>query len=112
MESKATILSLLLFFIAKSNAQEACPEQCEDDPCSNQTCPRFLNADCRPNLCLCTANFFWKGSNVTNRCPVETCAEKVCNTGYRCVEAVHPPECPPMQPKCHQYKVSNTYDVL
>ena len=103
MESKATILFLLFFFIAKSNAQEVCLEKCEDDPCSNLTCPRFLNADCRPNLCLCTADFFWKGSNVTDRCPVETCAEKVCNPKRKCVETVFPPECPPMQPKCRQY---------
>ena len=99
---------LLVLLAAGSAQEESCPDEvaeCAVDPCEGQMCPRFYNAECRPNLCfggLCTANFFFRGSNVTDRCDVITCDERTCPGTRQCMEEVRPPTCPPELPNCRQ----------
>ena len=99
---------MLVLMCVGISAQDDCPDpilECAVNPCQDQVCNRFFNADCRPNLChggLCTANFFFRGRNVTERCDAETCDEKPCNENRQCMEVVVPPECPPQEPDCRQ----------
>ena len=100
---------LVLLMIAVAFAQEedcpnrasVCPSNCEGP----QMCSRFLNAECRENPCynLCTPNFFWKGRNVTNRCNVQRCADKVCPGKRQCKEEVFPASCTGNRTLCRQY---------
>jgi hypothetical protein len=80
--------------------------ECPDN-CANAQCPRFLNAECRENPChgLCTPNFFREnGRNVTDRCDVERCSDKVCKGKRKCVEEVVPASCSgPQNRPCMQY---------
>ena len=100
----------VLFLICATGAlaQDSCPDPtCVGDPCANQECDRFLNAECRPDPCECAPNFFWKGKNVTARCKVETCAEKICMGRHRrCEMRIIPPTCPARVPRCRQYRRS------
>ena len=100
------LVSLLL--VAAVAAQNDCPNaatECPDN-CAGEQCARFLNAECQENPChgLCSPNFFWRGSNVTNRCPVEKCTNKVCSGICECVELIRPALCPEgvPQPMCRQ----------
>ena len=93
-----------------ANAQQ-CPNQvatCSPDPCDNNAqCLRFLNAECQVNRCngVCTANFFFRGRNVTDRCGVDICDTRDCGPNRQCMEEVYPPTCPQGRPisKCRQY---------
>ena len=93
-----------------ANAQR-CPNPvstCSPDPCDNNAqCLRFLNAECQVNRCngVCTANFFFRGRNVTDRCGVDTCDTRDCGPNRQCMEEVYPPTCPEGRPisKCRQY---------
>ena len=103
-----SMLVLLMIIIIASAQEESCPDEvaeCAVDPCEGQMCPRFYNAECRPNLCfggLCTANFFFRGSNVTDRCDVITCDARKCAKRRQCMEEVRPSMCPPGFPDCRQ----------
>ena len=93
-----------------ANAQR-CPNPvatCSPDPCDNNAqCLRFLNAECQVNSCngVCTANFFFRGRNVTDRCGVDICDTRDCGPNRQCIEEVYPPTCPEGRPisKCRQY---------
>ena len=93
-----------------ANAQR-CPNPvstCSPDPCDNNAqCLRFLNAECQVNRCngVCTANFFFRGRNVTDRCGVDICDTRDCGPNRQCMEEVYPPTCPQGRPisKCRQY---------
>ncbi len=71
------------------------------DPCSENECPRFLNADCTAVNCIAT--FIWRGNDVTDRCDVTTCDTRECPANRDCIETVVPPSCPPVDPPCRQY---------
>ena len=100
---------LVLTLVATVAAQEDCPDAATEcpDSCAGKECARFLNAVCWENPChgLCTPNFFWRGNNVTNRCPVERCNDKMCPGVRQCVEEVRPASCPEDLPRslCRQY---------
>ena len=100
---------LVLTLVATVAAQEDCPDAATEcpDSCAGKECARFLNAVCWENPChgLCTPNFFWRGNNVTNRCPVERCNDKMCPGVRQCVEEVRPASCPEDLPQslCRQY---------
>jgi len=73
--------------------------------CLNTTCDRFYNADCRDDHCndaSCSPHFFFRGSNVTNRCYIETCKEKKCSVYRQCEEEIVTLPCPPDGGKCRQ----------
>lgn len=114
-------LLLVLLSASKASAQEEqeeeedCPDEqaeCEGDPCEGQKCPRFYNAECRPNLCfggLCTPNFFFRGFNVTDRCDVprcecdnasSICVKVECPERRQCIETVE--GCRPDQEPCRR----------
>ena len=98
----------LLALLVVANAQLDCPNpaiECVLDPCEGAICPRFLTADCEANLChgLCSANFNWRGRNVTDRCAVRRCAGRECPGERVCVEEATPFSCPEDKPKCRQY---------
>ncbi len=79
---------------------------CDEDPCRNATCPRFLNAQCLSDNCsgTCTARFFhFKGHEVTDNCDVVDCIEKECPAGRICVEQVQPSSCPDENRQCRQF---------
>ena len=111
-----TLSLVLLLVTAVAVAQEDCPNPSTDcpDSCEGEQCPRFLNAECRVNPChgLCTPNFFWRGSNVTDRCPVRRCSDRVCPSTRECIEEIRPPTCPEGLPQsqCRQY--INTQCIL
>ena len=99
---------LLILLLAHGQGTEDClngaATDCPDN-CANAQCPRFLNAECRENPChgLCTPNFFREnGRNVTDRCDVERCSDRVCKGKRRCVEEIVPASCPGNRP-CRQY---------
>ena len=100
---------VVLLLVAAVAAQNDCPNSATEcpDSCAGEQCARFLNAECQENPChgLCTPNFFWRGKNVTNRCPVERCRDKVCPGIRECVEMVRPTSCPEGVPQslCRQY---------
>ena len=108
---RSLVLNVLLvtaLLIVNSIAQEDCPERATECPdnCADAQCPRFLNANCRENPChgLCTPNFFRAGGrNVTDRCDVERCKDKVCPRRRQCVEEISPPSCPASNPQCRQH---------
>ena len=95
--------------VAAAAAQEDCPDAATEcpDSCAREQCARFLNAKCRENPChgLCTPNFFWRGNNVTDRCPVERCSDRVCPGTRQFVEEVRPASCPKGLPRsqCRQF---------
>ena len=98
----------LLALLVVANAQLDCPNpaiECVLDPCEGAICPRFLTADCEANLChgLCSANFNWRGRNVTDRCAVRRCAGRECPGKRMCMEEANPSSCPEDKPKCRQY---------
>ena len=100
---------LALLLVAAVAAQNDCPNavtECPDN-CAEEQCARFLNSECQENLChgLCTPNFFWRGKNVTDRCPVQRCHDKVCPGVRECVEVVRPASCPEdvAKSQCRQY---------
>lgn len=97
----ATLLVLLLLS-GEATAQDNCVP-CSVDPCEDNNCNRFFNADCRPNFCTCTAEFFRGDRNVTDRCAVQTCDDRTCSSLRQCMEEVVPPGCPPERPGCRQY---------
>ena len=105
------LFSLLLLMMAAALAQEDCPNEASECPdvCGGGTdaakCGRFVNAECRVNPCysLCAPNFFWRGRNMTDRCAVERCADKVCVGKRQCVEETVPASCPEGRPMCRQY---------
>ena len=105
----ATILAICSTLLLAANAQQ-CPNSvatCSPDPCDNNSqCLRFLNAECQVNRCngVCTANFFFRGRNVTDRCGVETCDTRDCGPNRQCMEEVFPPTCPEGRPisRCRQ----------
>ena len=107
-------ISLLLLLVLCSELASAqtgiCPDEvteCDVDPCQEQECNRFYSATCVPNFChgLCTANFFWRGKNVTDNCETVTCDTRrtPCRGTRQCMEMVVPPTCPEDQPVCRQY---------
>ena len=98
-----------LLLVAAVAAQSDCPNaatECPDN-CTGEQCARFLNAECQENPChgLCSPNFFWRGKNVTDRCPVERCTDKVCPGIRECIEIIRPASCPEGVPQslCRQY---------
>ena len=100
---------IVLLLVAAVAAQSDCPNattECPDN-CAGEQCARFLNAECQANPChgLYTPNFFWRGKNVTDRCPVERCRDKVCPGILEYVEIVRPDSCPEGVPQllCRQY---------
>lgn len=103
-----TSVFIVLLIVAAAFAQEDCPNSdsaCPDN-CDRATkCGRFLNSECRVNPChgLCTPNFFWRGRNVTDRCEVNRCVDKVCPVGRQCIEETVPASCPEGRPLCRQY---------
>ena len=109
----ATISLLLLLVLCSELASaqtDTCPDEvteCDVDPCQEQECNRFYSATCVPNFChgLCTANFFWRGKNVTDDCETVTCDTRrtPCRGTRQCMEMVVPPTCPEDQPVCRQY---------
>ena len=102
-------LFLALLLVATAVTQEECPDAATECPnsCAGKQCARYLNAECQENPChgLCTPNFFWRGRNVTYRCPVEGCGNKTCPGLRQCVEEVRPALCPGSLPRslCRQY---------
>lgn len=110
-----TLQLLLLLLTARvqgtvKGSGEDCPNElasCDVDPCSSQDsmCLRFLSADCIANRChnRCTANYFWRGQNVTDRCDVITCDERTCPEKRTCMETTFPSVCPDGQTVCRQY---------
>jgi len=76
------------------------------DTCENAICPRFYNAECEDDACSippCRPQFFFRGRDVTNRCPlVERCSNKTCNKKRKCVEIIKPATCPSHNLQCHQ----------
>lgn len=107
MSFKNPILLAVLFLTVATFAQEDCPSpvaECPDN-CERAQCGRFLNAKCQENPChgLCTPNFFWRGRNVTSRCDVERCADKICPRRRQCLEENVPSSCPANRPLCRQY---------
>ena len=102
------VLFTLLLIAATALAQDdECPNEATDcsDPCEEAQCARFLNAECRENPCfgLCSPNFFWRGTNVTDRCDVERCSDKECPGLRECVEETVPASCPEDIPLCRQH---------
>ena len=93
------LLGCMAASLAHRQGAEKCLNQAIDCPnsCADAQCPRFLNAECRENPChgLCTPNFFREnGRNVTERCDVERCSDKVCKGRRQCVEEIVPASCP------------------
>ena len=105
---KMMLILVVLLLVSAVAAQNVCPNAVTEcpDTCVGKQCARFLNAECQENPChgLCTPNFFWRGSNVTDRCPVERCADKVCPGIRECVEEIRPASCPEGVPRsmCRQ----------
>ena len=104
------LLPLLLLAPTWAQTPDDCPDEvasCAVDPCSSNetTCLRFINAECVVNRCfgLCSANFVWRGNNVTNTCDVNTCDDRVCPPTRQCVESVFPSMCLPGEPACRQW---------
>ena len=106
MPGSILVLSLLLVAVA---SQEDCPNAVLDCPdvCANKQCARYLNAECQVDPCNgeCTPTFFWRGRDVTARCPVRRCMDRVCPGKRFCVEEVRPPSCPGGLPRslCRQF---------
>ena len=88
----------VLLLVAAVAAQNDCPSAASDcpDSCEGEQCARFLNAEYQENPChdLCTPNVFWRGKNVTDRCPVERCRGKVYPGIRECVEMLRTASCP------------------
>ena len=111
MHGLFVLAPLLIAIVAVAATQEDCPNAATYCPesCAGEQCARFLNAQCQMNSChgLCAPNFFWRGRNVTDRCPVERCSDRVCLGLCWCVERVHPETCPGPagipQSFCRQY---------
>ena len=111
MRIQLILITLLLRSMAGTLTQRAedCPDQATECPdnCAGTQCPRFLNAECRENPChgLCTPNFFREnGRNVTDRCDIERCSEKLCPGKRQCVEEIVPASCPKTKKgQCRQY---------
>jgi len=83
-------------------AQNQCRDECPVDPCaSNPPCPRYFNADCITNCKECTANFIFRGRNITDRCEALTCDTRDCGTIRQCMEEVTPAFCE-SQDTCRQ----------
>ncbi len=78
------------------------PVQCLVNPCDSASCPRFDDAECRPNYCSgdCRAEFFRQNKDVTERCnntePAKSCADRKCSGNRVCVEEEVP--CPDNRP--------------
>ena len=73
--------------------------------CENTLCPRFYNAVCKDDQCQvppCPPHFFFRGKDVTNKCPIDRCSNKTCNSKRTCVEIVKPARCPSNRPHCRQ----------
>ena len=104
------VLSVSLFAVLGARAQTAiCPKPvaCVADPCDGARCPRFLNTECKVDVCHgeCKATFFRLSDRreVTNRCAGPTCAQKPCPAGWTCINTVFPTACPRSRPNCRQY---------
>lgn len=82
-----------------------CPRyvHCLVNPCDGLSCPRYTDAECRPDYCNgeCRADFFRGTTNVTSRCgnarPASSCTEKTCSDERVCVEEEVP--CPRDRPR-------------
>ena len=94
---RSLFAAVVLIVLCLDLVTAQCPDpvtlsQCAEDPCENQQCNRFYNADCTPNLCFgeqCAANFFWRGRNVTSSCSTSTCdARDPCPVNRQCMEEV------------------------
>ena len=104
------VLLVSLFAVLGARAQTAiCPKPvvCVADPCDGARCPRFLNTECKVDVCHgeCRATFFRLSDRreVTNRCAGPTCAQKPCPAGWTCINTVFPTACPRSRPNCRQY---------
>ena len=82
-----------LFAAGHSQTEPDCPRpvRCTANPCSVTTCPRYANMqnlECRADFCHgeCRADFFRGETNVTARCPLETCRTKECPPRRMCVQ--------------------------
>ena len=90
-----TLLAALALLIAQG---------CAEDPCKGKKCDRFFNADCKSILISGeqhVANFFWRGSNVTDKCNITTCDTRSCPSCRQCVEEVETVPC--IWEPCQQY---------
>ncbi len=98
---------LAVFFATAALSQQDCPNPVQDCPdvCEGEQCDRFLNAECQVNPCNgeCTPSFIWRGKDVTRRCEVRRCRNRVCPGRRPCVERIMPEQCPLRSPNCRQY---------
>ena len=102
-----SIVIIVLMLVAAAFSQDECPNPVQDCPnvCEGEQCDRYLNAECRVNPCNreCTATFFWRGREVTDKCVVRRCSDRNCPGKRFCVEQVWPESCSSGSPRCRQY---------
>ena len=100
---------MVLLMTVAAFAQDNCPNAVLDCPdvCASEQCARFLNAQCQVDPCNgnCSARFIWRRRDVTERCQVPRCKDRMCKGKRFCVEEVRPPSCPQGQPRslCRQF---------